>query len=293
MARLGVCCIALLGSVLLLACGSVKTSGVDAVETREAAATDVTVHDADAQGEAGDAQGTEEAAPAEVAGPDAFEPPEISVAASCEEDKPLALVQTLAQDEGGIDGLVLPRAVDVSPDGRFAYVGSAQAISWFERKQDSSVVTPAGAYVSSPDNGYVLGNWPEVKLSPGGEFIYVADGSPCPLVFARDAGSGGVTLLQDGDCMGQDEEDCEGGEDCPCYPESIAVSPDGKSVYGWMGSVEGDVFGPVFAVYAVDPIDGTLQMTQADWWQRCPDLDPEEEEFWCEEMPGSALVSPD
>ena len=206
----------------------------------------------------------------------------------------LAWVEGLAEGDGGLDGLLNPSAVDVSPDGRLAYVQSSGALSWFELPEEGDPpVAQAGLFKDSVDTGYILGYPTDLRLSPEGDYVYVAGNSGCPTVFARDADTGEATFLYDSACEGQDIVGCDWGDSCSAGdPSALAVSPDGKNVYGvsW-GDGEMEVFAPVFTVYSVSPEDGSLTVIQADWWQQCPE--DEGEDGSCVATPERAVVSPD
>ncbi len=203
-------------------------------------------------------------------------------------------IQEVAEGQGGLQGLVSPSSVDFSPDGHFAYVGSSQALSWFERSgEEGSGLSPAGSYEDSAEDGYVLGYGPDVKVSPDGKYIYVAGGSGCPTIFARDPETGGASLHSAGGCNSQsqgcDEFGCSAGS-----PSSLAFSPDGKNLYGVTQGGDEETFSPVFTVYGVDQENGSLEVVQADWWQQC-DEDETDDDYggMCLVTPDQALVSPD
>jgi 6-phosphogluconolactonase (cycloisomerase 2 family) len=205
----------------------------------------------------------------------------------------LSGIQEVAEGEGGVRGLVSPSTVDCSPDGRFAYVVASHSLAWFEVSEVDNTVTPVGLYEETPEEGYVLGYNADLKVSPQGEFIYVAGGSGCPIIFARETETGDVNLIPPDECnpsaIGCDFLGCTGG-----FPSSLTFSPDGKNLYGvtW-GDGEYEVFAPVFTVYAVDAVDGSLAVIQADWSAQCSIDDDGYDEGHCLATPARALVSPD
>ncbi len=129
----------------------------------------------------------------------------------------------------------------ISPDGRSAYVASStsDAVAVFDRASDGSLVQKPGLAGCISSNGAVgcvggagLDGAEWVAVSPDGRNAYVAsDGSGAVAVFDR-AGDG--TLTQKPGTAGCISSNGVG----PCvngkavrFPESVAVSPDGRSAY--------------------------------------------------------------
>jgi len=200
----------------------------------------------------------------------------------------LEWVQGLDEGDGGLEGLGLPTAVDVSPDGRFVYVASPPVISWFERLDSGNEVVVGGFYDGPEESGHYLGFPADVKISPDGKFAYAADGSGCPTVFSRAPETGVLMPADPVPCndlqLSCYLEECPGGT-----PSSLAFSPDGNNLYGvtWWG---GGLDGPVLTVYAVDSNDGTLDVIQADWGGACAEVD---QDWQCGDSADQAIVSPD
>jgi DNA-binding beta-propeller fold protein YncE len=150
------------------------------------------------------------------------------------------------------DGKALQQAqsVAVSPDGTSVYVASISRVSEnrgsvavFGRNTTSGALTQlagtAGCVSQTGSggectDGMALGSPRWVAVSPDGKSVYVASGNSSAIaIFNRDTTSGALTQL--GGTAGCVSEDGSGGQ-CADGKAlggtgSVAVSPDGKSVY--------------------------------------------------------------
>src|SRR5262245_19517095 len=140
-----------------------------------------------------------------------------------------ALTWLGAQQNGvnGVGGLEGPTEVLVSPDGRHVYVAASEdnAVVVFARDAATGLLTYVQHQKQSvggiQGRGYVFG----LVMSSDGAYLYaVGPDTFSVTVFARDASSGALTLV---------EEKFEGvdGVGGMQRPQRIAMSPDGTHVY--------------------------------------------------------------
>jgi sugar lactone lactonase YvrE len=141
----------------------------------------------------------------------------------------------------GTDGLQLPFSVAVSPDGTSVYVAARgdSAITRFKRNTTSGALTPKGC-IDDTDSGTDacadstdgLGGANGVAVSPDGESVYAVSITDSAIVrFDRNANSG---ALRPRDCIEDNDTgtgDCADNTDGLGGAFSVAVSPDGSSVY--------------------------------------------------------------
>ncbi len=177
-----------------------------------------------------------------------------------ENDGRVTPIGELVHVDGRLDGLVEPRAVAISPDGRHLYVGlsSDGALGVLQRDATTGLLTwRAGALVPSVGVARIPRTY-SMAISPDGTSLYVPDldgsGDDDALhVFRREPTTGALTLvesLRDG---------------TPPFVSlgnmtAVVVSPDGRHVYaGWTG------YDPDAAMIAFrrDPATGRLTPIQA------------------------------
>ena len=116
-------------------------------------------------------------------------------------------------------------ALALSPDGAHLYAASLEGtLTAFRRDAGTGGLE----FVESEMDGIgaldALGMPQAVAVSPDGGHVYVAGGEDAVVVFARDAGTGRITLVET-------QRDGVGGVDGLDDPRGIAVSPDGDHVY--------------------------------------------------------------
>ena len=141
-----------------------------------------------------------------------------------------------------VDGTAVdfPDAVTVSPDGQSVYVasGSSDAVAVFDRAGDGTLTQKPGTAGCISEtgagpciDGKALEFASSVAVSPDGQSVYVASAdSAAVAVFDR---SGDGTLTQkagDAGCIAEDPYVCADGAGLT-FAKSVAVSPDGRSVY--------------------------------------------------------------
>ncbi len=150
-----------------------------------------------------------------------------------------------ADDANGLDE---PDGVVVSPDGKSVYVvsGGDDAIVRFNRS-DGGALTPQGCIDdndvgadSCGDDSDGLDGAGSVAVSPDGESVYVAsDDDDDAIVRFNRSGSGALTprgCIEDNDPP-DGPDNCADAADGLAGASSVAVSPDGESVYA---ATEGD-----------------------------------------------------
>lgn len=129
---------------------------------------------------------------------------------------------------GGVDGLNGVRSLVITTDGRHLYAAGFfdDAVAVFERDLISGTLT----FVERQQNGLggiegLDGAW-SVAASPDGKHIYVAGSFDSSLsVFSRNSVTGALTFIES-------RKDGMGGIDGIGGIRSVAVSHDGKHVYG-------------------------------------------------------------
>jgi DNA-binding beta-propeller fold protein YncE len=140
-----------------------------------------------------------------------------------------------------VDGLEAAQAVAISADGRSVYAASLfdDAIVRFDRDPATGALTPQGC-VDDDDTGGDdcaqqapgLSETKALALSPDGTSLYaVSSGDSAIVRFGRDPATGAITPI---DCIEDDETgnaECAVAADGLGDPYSVAVSPEGNSVY--------------------------------------------------------------
>jgi len=139
----------------------------------------------------------------------------------------LTWVQTLEEGVGGVDGLYLPVAVTLSPDGGNVYATGhwENAVAVFGRDPLSGELTFLQTLKDGAGNVQGLEGAYGMAVSPDGAHLYVTGMRDNALVFFdRDALDGQLTfneVLRDG----------QGGVDGLGQARGVSLSPDGRHVY--------------------------------------------------------------
>lgn len=142
------------------------------------------------------------------------------------------------QSTGGLEGA---KSVAVSPDGKSVYVAAAwaPALVRFDRDPATGALTPQGCVTDTivedldcAQQTYGLSGAESVTVSPDGESVYVAGTVENAVVrLDRDTATGALTPAG---CVQDNDEylvACAQTADGLSQVRSVAVSPDGKSVY--------------------------------------------------------------
>jgi 6-phosphogluconolactonase (cycloisomerase 2 family) len=140
------------------------------------------------------------------------------------DDGTLAFVGAHVDGRAGVDGLNIPQAVAISPDGRQVYVPSFgdDAVAVFDR--DASGAVHFSSLVREGEGGVSGLDEPRaMTLSPDGRHAYVAS-SGAVAAFARDAATGS---LQFRSVARQGEAGITGLQSVT----ALVVAPDGRHLY--------------------------------------------------------------
>ena len=150
----------------------------------------------------------------------------------------LTHVETHIDGIGGVDGISFPTAVVVSSDGGDVYAAGRldEAIAVFRRNPTTGALTYTGMVKNGVGGVTGLAGISGLASSSGGDHLYA--GGAGLVVFARDAGTGALTLV----------------ESKPDGVGSVAVSSDGSHVYG--------VYGQRMDVYERNATTGALTFGQ-------------------------------
>ena len=139
----------------------------------------------------------------------------------------LTFAQALFNDADGIEGLVRPEAVAVSPDGHHVYAAGsgADAIVAFQRDPVSGRLSFVAAEIE-PSTGSADANNPTaLAVSPDGKHVYVANEASATIaVYRRDATAGTLSLVE---VLREGMNGVHGLH----LVRSVVVSPDGLQVY--------------------------------------------------------------
>jgi 6-phosphogluconolactonase (cycloisomerase 2 family) len=147
---------------------------------------------------------------------------------------------------GGVDGIRAARAVTVSPDGAYVYVTGADtedSVATFSRNQSTGALAFVGCLRDDtgasgcPNTGGVdgLDGAAELAISPDGKHLYVSGSTDDALAaFSRNAISGTLTFVGCLEDTGGASASClsTGAADGLDGVRDVALSPDGKTVYG-------------------------------------------------------------
>jgi DNA-binding beta-propeller fold protein YncE len=149
--------------------------------------------------------------------------------------------QTVCGPAPGLDGI---SSVAVSPDGRNVYAASyfGHAVVAFARARDTGDISPLGClseseveFECSPAAGVFGAS--SVAVSPDGRHVYVAGSiGGSVAAFARNAATGALTQLAgSGGCLRDTGLTVDGDTCARAFglesPQSVTVSPDGRTVY--------------------------------------------------------------
>jgi 6-phosphogluconolactonase (cycloisomerase 2 family) len=162
----------------------------------------------------------------------------------------ITFVETLKQDVNGVAGMNGASDPAVSPDGRNVYVAaySASSIAIFDRDPATGQLSYAGKVTNGVDGAVMLSAF-TTDVSPDGKNVYAGSPSSNSIVaFTRNPATGALTLFNNYLAASL-------GITTAGYI-SVSVSPDGKSVYGVGGSIDG------LAVFARDLDTGALSFLE-------------------------------
>ncbi len=137
-------------------------------------------------------------------------------------------------------GLLRPTSVALSPDGESAYVTADRTVGVFDRATDGTLKQKSGAAGCTNEfgnfscvNGTALDGTNSVTVSPDGESVYVASSSGNGGVAVFDRGREGRLTQKPGasGCINSDGSSACTDGSAIAGAISVAVSPDGQSVY--------------------------------------------------------------
>ncbi len=164
----------------------------------------------------------------------------------------LTFVEVQRDGVGGVDYLAGASAVAVSPDGAHVMATSfwEHALNVFARDQVSGELTFVGVQRDGVGGVDGLANVTAVAVSPDGAHVYTAaEGDSAVAVFALDPASGALTFVEA-------QFDGVGGVQNLGFASSVAVSPDGSSVYA-ASRVDSAI-----VVFTRDPSTGALELVE-------------------------------
>jgi len=144
----------------------------------------------------------------------------------------LTLVQTLTDDQDGVDGLDDVWDLEISPDGRTLYTVAEDdsAVGVFTRDEASGLLTFMAIVTDAPGDVWSLRYPRALAVSHDGQNVYVESYSNGVLMtFARDAVTGDLTFVDQ--IVGSDVNVSLGAYD-------LLVTPDGRHVYAAIFSSE-------------------------------------------------------
>ncbi|MCH5377268.1 MAG: beta-propeller fold lactonase family protein, partial [Planctomycetes bacterium] len=164
----------------------------------------------------------------------------------------LTYVETVWDNQNGVDGLDEAAGVAVSPDGNHIYVAAYtdDALTVFRRDAATGRATFVQTAKNNVDGVEGLNGAQSVALSPDGRHVYVASTFDDSVVaFARNAATGEVTFVER-------YRDGFDGVDGLNMAISVAVSNDGAHVYAAGGEDD------AIAVFSRDAGTGRLTFLQ-------------------------------
>lgn len=170
----------------------------------------------------------------------------------------LTHVETLVDGQGGIDGLLGVRDIVASPDGRHVYTSALydDAVDIFSRDAGTGQLTLTQIETATSPLLAGLSYGPALALSPGGEHLYAVVQPDALAVLSRDSVSGALTVLEA-------HRNGVAGVDGLQFANDVIVSPDGAHVY--VRGTDNGSFSQEnhLAVFARDPMTGTLTFASA------------------------------
>jgi DNA-binding beta-propeller fold protein YncE len=171
----------------------------------------------------------------------------------------LSFVEAHFDGVDGVEGLLTPRSVAVSPDNKHVYVTGSQTaaggntVAVFERETGTGVLgslTFVAVYRDGEDGVDGLARAWSVVVSPDNKNVYVTGNDDDALaVFSRDPVSGTLKFLEV-------HKDGVAGVDGLKGAYAVTVSPDNKHVY--VTSDPAGVQDDAVTVFARETISGTL-----------------------------------
>jgi 6-phosphogluconolactonase (cycloisomerase 2 family) len=169
----------------------------------------------------------------------------------------LSFVETLHDNEDGVDGLDGALSVTVSSDGSHVYIigNGDEAVLAFSRNETTGALTFADIKMHTAISygaKIELDGARSAAVSPDGDYVYVAARDDDALaVFERDAGSGALSYVE----MIKDGVSPVDGLD---GANSVAVSPDGQHIY------VASVYDDAVAAFSRDVPTGTLSFVEME-----------------------------
>lgn len=130
--------------------------------------------------------------------------------------------------------LATPLDIIVSPDGRHVYVAAEEdgAVVVMARNASNGMLTFVENQDATGGAGVNLEGVRRLRLSADGNHLYAAGATAGAIVtFARDSGSGALTLLEAEVNGADDPDDAGGAVEAMIRPAGIALSADGTQVY--------------------------------------------------------------
>ncbi len=161
----------------------------------------------------------------------------------------LSFVERQTHGVNGVDAMLAPWALAVSPDGAHVYVAGDHSLTVFTRNQQTGALSVVETELNGINGVTGLEEPHAVTVSPDGASVYVAGWlDDAVLVFARNPTSGQLTFVQT-------LANGVGSVDGIAGASSVTVSPDGSNVY-----VAGE-FDDAVAVFARNAQTGALTWT--------------------------------
>ncbi|MDE5068009.1 MAG: beta-propeller fold lactonase family protein, partial [Trichodesmium sp. St4_bin8_1] len=130
----------------------------------------------------------------------------------------LTFIEVHKQGENGVDGLVQPKSLTMSPDGKSIYFTGSTSIAAFNRDPNTGRLTFLETEKSGTDNELPWWfNFESITVSLDGKSVYGVGNNSSIALFNRDPNTGKLTFQKVQSNLS--------------YPNSVTVSPDGKNVY--------------------------------------------------------------